>query len=155
MIGEEAIGWNNAVILTVNFIGLRIKSCIWRKIKMKKVIGILAALVLLLLAVTVASAGHTSDQLDKAGWTCVNAGPSDWTHCFPPSVDFPGDIVAGERATIQVKVFDVPGSTFLGTEILIRADLYNDNTPCAQDGGGEYGTLAGYRTCHHFYTGHH
>jgi hypothetical protein len=126
------------------------------KIKMKKVIGILAAMVLLLLAVTVAgAAGHTSDQLANAGWDCIPAGPSLWIHCAPPSVDFPEDVGKGERATIQVKVFGVSGSPFLGTELLVRADLYNDNTPCAQDGGGEYGTLAGYRTCHHFYTGHH
>jgi hypothetical protein len=160
MIGEEAIGWNNPAILTVNFIGLRIKSCIWRK-KMKKVIGILIAMVLLLLAVTVAgAAGHTSDQLANAGWDCIPAGPSLWIHCAPPSVDFPDDVGKGERATIQVKVFDDEDGAYLGTELLIREDLYlkgksQGPRPCPQDGLEEYGTLAGYRTCHHFYTGHH
>ena len=123
---------------------------------MKKVIGILAAMVLLLLAVTVAgAAGHTSDQLANAGWDCIPAGPSLWIHCAPPSVDFPEDVGKGERANIQVKVFDDEDGAYLGTELLSRADLYNDNTPCPQDGLEEYGTLAGYRTCHHFYTGHH
>ncbi len=125
---------------------------------MKKTIGILVALVLVLLAVTVASAGHTSDQLVNAGWTCVPAGPSSWTHCFSPSVDFPDDLFSGNRKTLQVKVFGVEGSPFLGTELLIHSDLYNDNEPpCAQDGGGAYDPLAGtpYMACHHFHTGHH
>lgn len=119
-------------------------------------IGVLIAMVLLVLAVTAASAGHTSGQLVDAGWTCANAGPSNWKHCFPPSVDFPGDLLAGEYATIQVKVFGEVGYPYLGTELLIRADLYNDNEPpCAQDGGGSYDPLFGYMACHHFHTGHH
>jgi hypothetical protein len=36
-------------------------------------------------AVTVTFAqGHTSDQLSDEGWTCVNTGPHNWMHCFPP-----------------------------------------------------------------------
>ena len=156
MIGEEAIGWNNAAVLTVDYIGLRIKSCIWRKIKMKKVIGILIAMVLLLLAVTVAgAAGQTSGQLANAGWDCETVGIG--VHCVPPPVDFPEDVGKGERAAIPVKVFSNDGSTFLGTELLIRADLYQKGKsqsprPCPQDGLDEYADLGNYRACHHLDT---
>ena len=124
---------------------------------MKKVIGILVAMVLLLLAVTVAgAAGQTSDQLANAGWHCEPLPPNGWQHCFSPSFDFPGDFSAG-KPTIQVKVFDGPGTTFLGTELLVRADLYQKGQPpCPQDGGDYEPVVDGaYMACHHFDTTSH
>ena len=71
---------------------------------------------------------------------------------MPPKSDPSSD------ESLKVKVFTEDGLTFLGTEILIRADLYGGQ-PCATDGGGEYVLLdAGapfpiaYRACHHFDT---
>jgi hypothetical protein len=56
---------------------------------------------------------------------------------------------------VVVKVFGVPGYPFLGTELLIRDDLYN-NQPCPQDGLDKYEDLSGeglpYYACHHFDT---
>lgn len=119
-------------------------------------VGVLGALVLLLLAATVGYAqGHTADQLEEAGWTCfpIPIGGVVWIHCFPPATDLSGD----PPATIQVKVFDEPGHPFLGTELLIRADLYNDQ-PCPQDGKDTYDDLSEeglpYFACHHFDTSH-
>lgn len=115
-----------------------------------KVAGVSLSLVLLLLAVTPVFAGHTSSQLERAGWTCITAGPNDWVHCFPPGA-------FASSSSISVKVFSIDGSTFLGTEILIRADLYNGRS-CVQEGGGDYGDLPSsvsglpfdYRACHRF-----
>lgn len=120
----------------------------------RKMIVVLAVIIMLMLAVTVAYAhGHNSDQLSDRGWTCVNTGPHDWMHCFPPPVNFPDDVLNGSLSTVQVKVFDVPGHPFLGTEILVHEDLYNWQ-PCMQDGGEPYEFLgfAPYYACHHFST---
>ncbi len=99
-----------------------------------------------------ADRGHTADQLADAGWTCFPAGPHGWTHCLKPGFDptSPSQIV---------KVFDVGGSPFLGTELLLRDDLYRGQ-PCPQDNLAEYDLLPAdpdgfpvdYRACHHFDT---
>ena len=119
------------------------------------------ALVLFTVA-TVTSVGSTKGnspaQLTRAGWLCVNAGPDNLVHCFPPGA-------FSSSASISVSVFDTtdPAATsaeFLGTEILIRADLYAGQ-PCPQN-GGEYellpsavtGLPADYRACHHYETSH-
>ena len=119
-----------------------------------KVIGTSLLLLVLMLAVAgVAYAGgHTTAQLEKAGWSCVIAGPHGWTHCFPPSTNPTG----AAPATMQVKVFEDETGPYLGTELLIRANLYHDQ-PCPQIGGGPYeGPLdlggTDYFACHHFHT---
>lgn len=121
---------------------------------MKKMIAVLIAMLLLLIAFTVAYAANTSDQLENAGYTCVNAGPYNLTHCFPPYISFPDDLLSGKPKTVQVKVFDVYGTTFLGTELLVRHDLYNGQS-CPQDGLDEYEDISEatgfpYYACHHF-----
>ena len=124
-----------------------------KQIKKLKIVVVLAASLLLLLAlftVAYARGGHTSAQLENAGCACGNAGPHNWVHCFPPAK-------RGNPATIQVKVFGVPGDPFLGTEILIHRDIYNGQ-PCPTDGGGPYEPLfpqppnIPYYACHHFAT---
>lgn len=120
----------------------------------RKMIVVLGVTLMLMLVVSVAYAqGHTSEQLSDRNWTCVNTGPHNWVHCFPPSVDFPDDLLNGTRSTIQVKVFGVPGDPFLGTELLVHEDIYNWQ-PCTQDGGEPYEPLgfAPYYACHHFAT---
>lgn len=116
----------------------------------QKLLLIVVLLVLLTSTVVAASAqGHNADQLTNAGWFCVNAGPNNWVHCLKPGFDPTSE-------SQIVKVFSEDGLTFLGTELLIRADLYAGQ-PCATDKGGDYELLSGvfpvdYRACHHFET---
>jgi hypothetical protein len=120
----------------------------------KKLLFVVVLLVLLTSTVVAASAGgHNADQLSNAGWFCVNAGPHNWTHCFTPGFDPTSE-------SLNVKVFSEDGDTFLGTELLIRDDIYKGQ-PCIQDGGGAYDLLpaapdgpfpVAYRACHHFDT---
>lgn len=92
--------------------------------------------------------GLTSDQLVTAGYDCFPAGPNDWIHCLLGRK-------FGKRS-IPVKVFSVDGSEFLGTEQLLRDDVYAGQ-PCLQDGLGQWDPngVPGYYACHHFDTGHH
>lgn len=93
-------------------------------------------------------------RLSRAGWLCVSI-PSLGVHCFAPGA-------FASTPSVQVLVFDTedpedPGAPFLGTEVLIRADLYAGQ-PCPAEGGGEYeflpmeetGLPADYRACHHY-----
>ena len=116
-----------------------------------KLFGLFLLFIMLAVAVTTASAhGGTSSQLENAGWFCFNAGPNNWTHCNPPGTNMKN----APPATIQVKVFGEEGHPFLGTEILVRADLYSGQ-PCATDGGETYHFLGEefpYYACHHFST---
>lgn len=94
-----------------------------------------------------ALAGNNAEKLNRAGFVCFNAGPSNWVHCWRAK-DF------SDRA-IAVKVFSEDGSEFLGTELLIHQDVYNGQ-PCPQDGGDwELQSGIPYFACHHFHTGHH
>lgn len=114
-----------------------------------KYVSIMFALLLMMVAVaTVGAAGHSDSQLKRAGWNCFITGPHDWVHCMKKN---PAD----GPSTVPVKVFSNDGSDFLGTELLIRADLYNGQ-PCPQEGGGEYAGLDfdgdganDYYACHH------
>ena len=92
--------------------------------------------------------GLNSDQLVRAGYACFPAGPNAWIHCLL-------ERKLGQRS-IPVKVFSEDGSEFLGTEQLLRADIYGGQ-PCPQDGLDPWDPLAvpGYFACHHFDTGHH
>ena len=110
--------------------------------KLKFVTIIFTLLSMLIIVAAVGAKGHTASQLEDAGWNCFNAGPHDWVHCMKKN---PAD----GPSTIPVKVFSVDGDEFLGTELLIREDLYNGQ-PCPQEGGGEYADPGfGYRACHH------
>lgn len=131
-----------------------------------KVAGLVAVVALLGSVMGIAyAAGNTPSDLSANGWSCINAGVTNWIHCFPPSVDL-ADIVdvdiTNNPASLQVKVFDdVAPNPFLGTELLIREDLYHGQ-PCPTDELGEYepldlngDTFIDYYACHHFETGHH
>jgi len=108
-----------------------------------------AATAMLLASGAYAGDGHTAQQLVKAGYTCFNAGPSNFTHCWlERQIGNP---------VIPTKVFSPDGSEFLGTEQLLREDIYAGQ-PCPQDGIDfwEYlGPDFPYFACHHFETGHH
>ena len=97
-----------------------------------------------------AQAGHTEAQLSNA-YTCFTDGPSAFRHCWIAS--------KVGNPVIPVKVFSPDGMTYLGTEQLLRDDIYAGQ-PCTQDGIDlwdflDFGGGLGYFACHHFFTGHH
>lgn len=117
--------------------------------KIKSIISTMVVLGTGYLITCIALAGGlTADQMTRAGFDCFPAGPNDWIHCLQ-------NRHFGQPA-IPVKVFSVDGSEFLGTEQLLREDVYGEQ-PCPQDDLDPWDPLAvpGYRACHHFETGHH
>jgi len=122
-------------------------------------LALAAACSTLVLASAALAGGNGPAQLGRAGWLCVNAGPDNYVHCFPP-----GAFKATE--TLTVRVFETTDTQaedahFLGTELLIRDDIYAGQ-PCVQNDEEEYdflpasatGLPADYRACHHYATGH-
>lgn len=92
-------------------------------------------------------------HLERAGWFCVDV-PGLGIHCFPPKALR----VPAPPPSIEAMVFDSATGEFLGTEILIRDDLYADQ-PCRSE-GGSYAPVPGaelghpgveyYYACHHY-----
>jgi hypothetical protein len=116
---------------------------------MKRLISVAATVALLigLAAGPAAARGVTVDQLQRAGAVCfpVEGQP----HCIVP-----GGLTSS--ASIPILVFDTAdaGGAFLGTELLLRADLYAGQ-PCPQDvplflPGDATGLGADYYACHHY-----
>jgi hypothetical protein len=87
--------------------------------------------------------------MERAGYTCFAAGPTDWIHCMLISK------FEDEHPVVPVKVFSVGGMDFLGTELLLHEDTYSGQ-PCPEDELNLWeDTGFGYFACHHFLTGHH
>jgi hypothetical protein len=119
---------------------------------------VIALFAVALVAPVVHAGGNSPAQLARAGWTCVNAGPNDYVHCFSPGA-------FKSSASLTVRVFETTDvnatdAEYLGTELLIRADLYGGQ-PCALNGDeyellpkSETGLPADYRACHHYSTSH-
>ncbi len=112
---------------------------------------LLLALGILAGPVSANGGGVSPEKLQKAGWTCITPDPHPdprGIHCIKDL----GAVLAGERATSIVMVFDPETGEFWGTELLIHQDLYNGQ-PCPQ-GDGSYVDLSGlglpYFVCHHF-----
>jgi hypothetical protein len=101
--------------------------------------------------------GVSPAKLGNAGWTCFDV-PGLGVHCQPPGSE-------ASSASLSLLVFDTsdPGAghaPFSGTEILIRADLYNGQ-PCPGEGADDYegldlfgGPEIDYYACHHPHGGH-
>jgi hypothetical protein len=92
-------------------------------------------------------AGVTAEKLTRAGYTCFPTGPYDWIHCLrAEKFGYP---------SVPVKVFDEDGIEFLGTEQLLRYDVYKGQ-PCPQDELEEWDFLEEppYYACHHYETEH-
>lgn len=114
-------------------------------------------LAIFLAAGAVAAGGQNPAQLSNAGWTCFNAGPHNWVHCYPPGT-------GNSANTINIKVFETSEvgaetAEYLGTELLIHADVYNEQG-CPQDGLSTYEDMfpttgLPYYACHHFEVDHH
>jgi len=93
-------------------------------------------------------AGHTAAQLEDAGYACFPSGPAEWIHCLR--------LEKFGNPSVPVKVFSADGGEFLGTELLLRVDIYSGQS-CPQDGLDVWDFLGDppYFACHHFHTGHH
>ena len=116
---------------------------------MKRLIGLTAtvALIVGLAAGPALARGVTTDQLERAGAICFPVGGQP--HCIVP-----GGLASS--SAIPILVFDGWGTTgtFLGTELLLRADLYAEQ-PCPQDEvlflpDAATGLGADYYACHHY-----
>ena len=118
---------------------------------MKRVLALVlasAALVLLVAAGSTAvpakADGVTPAQLTAAGWTCIrpHLAPT-LLLCAPPGVGLPplpGTPGFADRApSYELLVFDFATDAFLGTEHLLRPDIYqHGQPPCPQQPGGQY-----------------
>lgn len=72
-----------------------------------------------------ASDGHTAGQLQKAGWECVQP-PGDNVHCTKAIEEL------GTSPRLTFRVFSAATGEFLGTEMLIRTDVFKGE-PCPTD----------------------
>ena len=128
-----------------------------RKTKVLTTTGmVLVLFALLVVASPARAAGNTPASLSSQGWTCVDVVLLDGTdvgvHCFPP-----GAFSSPPLPSISVKYFETsdPASNnapYLGTEILIRADLYaGQPCPSGPEGVLDLNALLGipYYGCHH------
>ena len=95
--------------------------------KMTSRTTVIASMVAIILTASASSAwaAHTPEQLQNAGYICFNAGPLDLLVCLR-------ERHLGNPA-VPIKVFTPDGSEFLGTELLLREDVYAGQ-PCPQDG---------------------
>jgi hypothetical protein len=111
-----------------------------------------AALVALTAALGVAGAtalsatadSVTPGQLSAAGWTCIQPRlDPTLTLCAPPGVGLPplpGTPGFVDRApSYEVLAFEFATGTFIGTQHLLRPDIYERGTPpCPQQPGRAY-----------------
>ena len=88
--------------------------------------------------------GVTPAQLINAGWTCIqpHLNPA-LLLCAPPGQGLPplpGTPGFADRApSYEFLVFEFATSAFLGTEHLLRPDIYqHGQPPCPQQPGGQY-----------------
>lgn len=75
------------------------------------------------------SGGPDMKKLVGQGWECF---PGDvMIHCVHPNTDIDA-LIAGSLPSVPSLNFSLGELRFLGTEILIRADLGDDGRPCNQ-----------------------
>ena len=88
--------------------------------------------------------GVTPGQLSAAGWTCIQPRIDPTLMlCAPPGVGLPplpGTPGFADRApSYEVLVFEFATGIFIGTQHLLRPDIYErGRPPCPQQPGGEY-----------------
>ena len=86
----------------------------------------------------------TPGQLSAAGWTCIQPRIDPTLMlCAPPGVGLPplpGTPGFEDRApSYEFLVFEYATGDFIGTQHLLRPDIYEHGTPpCPQQPGGEY-----------------
>ena len=88
--------------------------------------------------------GVTPGQLTQAGWTCIRPRlDPTLSLCAPPGVGLPplpGTPGFADRApSYEFLVFEFATGAFIGTQHLLRPDIYeHGKPPCPQQPGGEY-----------------
>jgi hypothetical protein len=88
--------------------------------------------------------GVTPGQLSAAGWTCIQPRIDPTLMlCAPPGIGLPplpGTPGFEDRApSYEVLVFEFATGAFIGTQHLLRPDIYErGKPPCPQQPGGEY-----------------
>lgn len=104
---------------------------------MRRLIIAAVAAIAMLPAGQVSAAGLSPAQLARAGWDCILPPPefNPNVHCAPPGAL--AGIIAGEAAVVTMLAFATTDTastdaTLLGTERMIRADLFNGQ-PCPTD----------------------
>lgn len=117
---------------------------------------ILTALLGAVVALATAGAsakGVSPAQLEKADWTCFKPLPTDNVHCVHPGGL--ARVGTGEAETMSFLVFSASDGSFLGTELIVRADVFNWQ-PCPTDPpSGQYTYLKpilglDYYACHRY-----
>lgn len=95
------------------------------------------------------AAGLSPTQLVARGWECRVPPPTpDRTVCSNQGFPSPATPVAEREAVYTVLVFDSQGN-FLGTQIVLREDLYQGQV-CRSTGGPYiYRAVIGYYECLH------
>jgi hypothetical protein len=88
--------------------------------------------------------GVTPTQLTEAGWTCIQprVDPTILL-CTPPGVGLPPlpgtPGFADRAASYEFIVFEFGTGAFIGTQHVLRPDIYEHGTPpCPQQPGGQY-----------------
>jgi hypothetical protein len=95
-------------------------------------------------AVTAKAQGVSPSQLSAAGWTCIQPRlDPTLTLCTPPGIGLPplpGTPGFADRApSFEFLVFETATGAFIGTQHLLRPDIYEHGTPpCPQQPGGAY-----------------
>ena len=95
-------------------------------------------------AVTAKADGNTPSHLSAVGWTCIQPRIDPTLMlCAPPGVGLPplpGTPGFEDRApSYEFLVFEFATGDFIGTQHLLRPDIYEHGTPpCPQQPGGEY-----------------
>jgi hypothetical protein len=88
--------------------------------------------------------GVTPSQLTDAGWTCIQPRlDPTLLLCAPPGVGLPplpGTPGFEDRApSYEFLVFEFATGAFIGTQHLLRPDIYErGKPPCPQQPGGQY-----------------
>jgi hypothetical protein len=95
-------------------------------------------------AATAKAQGVSPDQLKAAGWSCIQPRlDPTLLLCAPPGVGLPplpGTPGFASRApSYEFLVFQFATGAFIGTQHLLRPDIYeNGRPPCPQQSGHQY-----------------
>jgi hypothetical protein len=146
-LSERVSSWDNGRRETLrSFLVGEIGGAFVMKYLTRSLLG-LCATVVVLLAITAgpsSAGGVTPDQLMQAGWTCIQP-QADPTRriCAPPGLGLPplpGTPGFADRApSYEFLIFNFATGEFIGTQHLLRPDIYLHGTPpCPQQPGGEY-----------------
>ena len=120
------------------------------RISVKSRLGAVAVAAALASGATLAAAGPASAQdvtpaqLTAAGWTCVQPRLfPPLLLCAPPGIGLPplpGTPGFADRLpSYQFLVFEFATGAFVGTELLLRPDIYEPGQPpCPQQPSGEF-----------------